>query len=282
MIGIFIVGANGSGKSALVQHFVASHPDLNIRRISAHRQTWLESGSINITPQYRRELDQQFMHTEIQPEARWADHNAQQKQSAILFDLIAKENAQNRAISHHVRSNNLQEAAKCASESMSLFDQLNALLALGTLTVQLENSEDEEILARHTNQSASFSIAQMSDGERNAAMIAATVLTVEPGTVLLIDEPERHLHRSIIEPFLSALFEKRPDCAFIISTHETALPSANPDARVLLVRSCDWNENTAKAWEVQLLEKNADIPEEIKRDILGSRKKILFCGRHRK
>ena len=75
----------------------------------------------------------------------------------------------------------------------------------------------------------------MSDGERSAALIAATVLTVKPETVLLIDEPELHLHRAIIEPFLLALFKQRTDCAFVVSTHEIALPMAHPDARVLMV-----------------------------------------------
>ena len=116
----------------------------------------------------------------------------------------------------------------------------------------------------------------MSDGERNAAIIAATVLTVESETVLLIDEPERHLHRSIIEPFLSALFQRRQDCAFIISTHEIALPAANPEARVLMVRSCEWNGDTAKAWDVEILESNTNLPAELRRDILGARRRILF------
>ena len=34
----FIVGSNGSGKSALIQHFVSGHQGRNIRRISAHRR----------------------------------------------------------------------------------------------------------------------------------------------------------------------------------------------------------------------------------------------------
>ena len=55
--------------------------------------------------------------------------------------------------------------------------------------------------------------------------MAATVLTVDPGTTLLIDEPERHLHRAIIAPFLSALFEQRQDCAFVVSTLELYLPA---------------------------------------------------------
>ena len=144
------------------------------------------------------------------------------------------------------------------------------------LAVTIDNSDDKEILARHRDGKAPFSIAQMSDGERNAAIIAATVLTVDSGTVLLIDEPERHLHRSIIEPFLSALFARRMDCPFIISTHEIALPIADPKARVLMVRSCKWKGDKASAWDAELLEPNKDLPEELKLDILGSRKRTLF------
>ena len=86
----------------------------------------------------------------------------------------------------------------------------------------------------------SFPLPRMSDGERSAAIIAATVLTADPGTTFLIDEPERHLHRAIITPFLAALFAKRLDCAFVISTHELALPLTAPEADVLVVRSCAW------------------------------------------
>ena len=163
-----------------------------------------------------------------------------------------------------------------AAESVSPFEQLNELLALGTLSVTLENSNDEEILARHRDAMVPFSIAQMSDGERNAAIIAATVLTVEPETVLLIDEPERHLHRSIIEPFLSALFGCRQDCGFVVSTHEIALPVANPEARVLMVRACQWSGNAASAWDVKFLEAHTNLPEDLKLAILGSRERILF------
>ena len=126
------------------------------------------------------------------------------------------------------------------------------------------------------NANAPYSIAQMSDGERNAAIIGATVLTVEPGTVLLIDEPERHLHRSIIVPFLAAVFANRQDCTFVISTHELALPASNPAAGVLMVRSCKWQNNIVNSWDIDLLEPNDQLPEEIRQAILGSRRKVLF------
>ena len=273
---LFIVGANGSGKSALIQKLTTSYPNEKIRRISAHRQTWLESGNLNFTPHSRKQFENQNMQLERQDQARWRDQYAQQRQAAVLFDLVARENTLNALIVRHIRSGNKTEAEKTVAKSQSLFDQLNELLEIGSLLVTIENSKDEEILARYQDSDVTFSMAQMSDGERNAALIAAHVLTVEPGTVLLIDEPERHLHLSIIEPFLSALFRKRTDCAFVISTHEITLPLANPEARVFMVRSCKWNGDKPIAWDIQVLEKNVDLPEDLKRAILGSRKRILF------
>ena len=102
------------------------------------------------------------------------------------------------------------------------------------------------------------------------------MLTADPDTVLLIDEPERHLHRSIIVPFLAALFSKREDCTFIISTHELALPAANPAAGVIMVRSCEWQNNRARAWDIDLLEPNGQLPEDLRLAILGSRRMVLF------
>ena len=43
-----------------------------------------------------------------------------------------------------------------------------------------------------------YGAAELSDGERNALLISAEILTAKDGTLLIIDEPERHLHRSII------------------------------------------------------------------------------------
>ena len=198
------------------------------------------------------------------------------KQLAVLSDLIDKENFQARTIRDLVRGHDISKARELSSRSVSPFEQINELFRAGNLSATLLLSHDGQILAHHGDEDKTFSIAQMSDGERSAVIMAATVLTIEPGTVLLIDEPERHLHRSIIEPFLSALFAYREDCAFIVSTHEIALPIANPDARTLMIRSCKWNGREAKAWDVDLLERTSVLPEELKVAVLGSRKKILF------
>ena len=273
---LYVVGANGTGKSALFQHWVSSAGGSAIKRIAAHRQTWFESGNLDFTARSRRDFEMHVRSWDREVNARWMEHSPAQRQSAVLFDLVAKENSRAREIARLVDNRQTDKAKEFAGKSESPFEQLNDLLGLGNLDISLSNSNDEEIVARHRDGDTTFSIAQMSDGERSAAIMAAHVLVAESETVFLIDEPERHLHRSIIEPFLLALFAQRGDCTFIISTHEIALPIANTAAHVVILRSCVWNGSQPRAWDAEVLESGATLPEDLKRDILGARRRILF------
>ena len=259
----------------MLQHFF-SNQGQNIKRISAHRQMWFRSENIELSPQERRAFDESSNFTDKRVDAFWKECDPHRKLSATLFDLVSNENSRARSITRYADQRNYEEVDKIVHEKKSPFDQLNELLELGTLMVAIENSNGEKLLARRQGVDAPFSIAQMSDGERNAVIIAAEVITAKPGTLLLIDEPERHLHRSIIEPFLSALLTQREDCAFVVSTHEIALPVAHPEAKTLMVRSCNWNNDRPVAWDVEFLQPNIDLPDELKLAILGSRKRIFF------
>lgn len=123
----------------------------------------------------------------------------------------------------------------------------------------------------------SYSIVELSDGEKNALLICAEVLTAERNQLIILDEPERHLHRSIISPLLTTLFSKRRDCAFIVSTHDFNLPIDNSDSSVLLVRGCEWDEHgNIKNWDTDLISQNESIPDDVKQSILGSKRDVLF------
>ena len=80
-------------------------------------------------------------------------------------------------------------------------------MRLSNIPIEIAVEEGQKVVARK-NGGAPYSIAELSDGERNAFLIAADVLTAKPGTLLLIDEPERHLHRSIISPLLQSPFRQ--------------------------------------------------------------------------
>ena len=71
---IFVVGPNGSGKSALLQHLATSSGEGKIRRIFAHRQTWLHSGSLTLTPATRRQFEHSRRDFETAQDSLWIDH----------------------------------------------------------------------------------------------------------------------------------------------------------------------------------------------------------------
>lgn len=101
-------------------------------------------------------------------------------------------------------------------------------------------------------------------------------MTLKQGTLVLIDEPERHLHRSIISPLLTLLFSKRGDCTFIVSTHDVMLPLDNLSARTLLIRDCTYAGSSLSGWDVNLVSTETKIDDDLKKDILGARRKLLF------
>ena len=152
---------------------------------------------------------------------------------------------------------------------------VNELLRLSNIPIAISVEKRQKIVATRSG-TPPYSVAELSDGERNAFLIAADVLTAEPGTLLLIDEPERHLHRAITSPLLSLLFEHRNDCAFIISTHDVTLPADNLKSTTLLVRSCQYDASQPKSWKCDFLPPETRIDDELKRDIIGARQKIVF------
>ena len=94
--------------------------------------------------------------------------------------------------------------------------------------------------------------------------------------MILVDEPERHLHSSIVAPLLLQLFAKRPDCTFVISTHELTLPVGYPTARIVLIRDSKAANDDVTSWDLDILEPGVGIDDQTKEAIIGSRRKMLF------
>lgn len=267
-----MLGANGTGKSSLMQQFSAEHPETS-RRISAHRYTTFQTNSINITPAGRQDLAINIRGVDSQPRSRHFDDYAQQRPSAALFDLINLENQRARGIAQAFGEDNMTLARELNAINAPV-KAINELLQLSNLPIEISFGENDSLLARKSG-GQPYSIAELSDGERNALLIAAEVLSAAAETLILIDEPERHLHRSIVSPLLLNLFSKRRDCKFVISTHDLSLPLDSPDAQILLIRDCIY-QNTQFRWRFDLATGGTEIDDDIKKDLLGARKKILY------
>ena len=270
---LFVLGANGTGKSSLMQRLNRDHHQ-QARWISAHRQSWFSTDMPNMSAEAKRQTEQQIRQQDTQPYSRWRDFNPDARANIAIYDLVDAQNVRAREIANAADAKDF-ERVKLMSQVDSPIKVINELLKLSNLPITLSIRENDQILASKAG-GAPYSVAQLSDGERNALLIGARVLTAKPNTLVLIDEPERHLHRSIISPLLTELFKKRKDCAFVVSTHDVLLPLDNHQARTLLIRACSYNENDVTAWDTNLVPSDAEIDEVLKAEILGSRKKILF------
>ena len=288
---LFIVGANGSGKSAFLQEIISENPPEKIERISAHTQTCLNdrneqgtitdsSSGIRISTDIKRNnqeianFKEEIANSEKIRESRYRDYLGDQKMKRVLTELLFR---------HWKCDSDFQRRLRSGGTSPEIererpVAQLNELLSYGKFSFSLETALDNrEIYVRHIISNERYGIEQLSDGERRAVLIASTVLLAEEGTLLMIDEPEQHLHPAITVPFFSGLIEQRKDCKFIFSTHDTVLSAAIPNAGVLIFQLCNWlTKDFPGDFDVRFLAPNIDIPEDLKRDILGEREKILY------
>jgi hypothetical protein len=270
---VFVLGANGVGKSTLMHNIYANNR-AHARRILAHRQTWFTSNSMDMTAANKKQTETNISQQDQNITSRWRDSYSSQRSSISIFDLINSENIRARYIAKAVDEDNI-DTAKKLSNTQAPIQGINELLAISNIPIEISLGKDEQLFASK-NGSPLYSIAELSDGERNALLIAADVLTCEPNTLIIIDEPERHLHRAIISPLLSSLFLKRNDCAFVISTHDIFLPIDNVISSTLLVRNCHWNGKNIDSWDADLISESDPVSSNIKKSILGAKRDILF------
>lgn len=270
---LFVVGPNGSGKSGLMFSLYRKNLASAVR-VAAHRQTWMESNSIPFSPKEKLTNESNTRSQDSLPNARWLEWNPSVRSGLIIADLIDADNSLSRKIRSAIRLGNNSEAEKLAKDLPPL-ETINELLNGSGIPISMTIEPNSTIVASK-NGGAPYSIAALSDGERAALLIAGSVLTARTRSLILIDEPERHLHQSIVTPLLLQLFSKRPDCTFVVSTHELGLAVSCPGARTVLVRDSKVVNDDVSAWDLDILEAEVEIDDETKKAIIGSRRKILF------
>lgn len=116
-----------------------------------------------------------------------------------------------------------------------------------------------------------YNASEMSDGERVIFYLAGEVVCAPQNSIIIIDEPEIHIHSSLIKPFFDSLENERSDCYFIYLTHHIDFAFTRQNAKKIWAKSY---ENDV--WDYEILNENTPIPEQLYLDVLGSRKPILF------
>lgn len=135
------------------------------------------------------------------------------------------------------------------------------------------NHAEIKVTSSNTPIVTQYSASELSDGERVIFYMIGQVLLAEENSILIIDEPELHMHKSILGSLWDKIEKSRPDVGFIYITHDLAFASSRSSAKIYAVEEFDFSNVRWKITESETVE---DLPQPILLKILGSRKNILF------
>ncbi|MBU7583952.1 MAG: DUF4435 domain-containing protein [Nostoc sp. TH1S01] len=276
---LLFIGANGSGKTRLGVWIDSEHPE-KVHRISAQKSLSMPDTTIPISINqaklallcgYAGVNDDNFSqnYKSHKNSQRWQNKpaiallNDFDKLMSYLFSEETENNAEYR------------NAAKASKERIepptTKLDQVKKVwekilphreLIISGLEIKtkVRDSLDDR-----------YNSSEMSDGERVIFYLIGQCLAAPENGIIIIDEPEIHLHKSIQAPLWAEIEKLRPDCLFVYLTHDIDFATAQESAGKIWLKSYDGNN-----WDWQRIEKVDGLPEELVIQILGSRKNVVF------
>lgn len=280
---LIIIGANGSGKSKLGawleqqdlpnNHRVGAQRSLNFGdfiSLKSYEQAenLLQYGVENIEGQHAHQKNKQ---------ARW---NYGKTTTSLLNDyefvlsaLIAMKNNQNDKFIEECKA---KEAQKQQHNDVpeTVIDTLKRIWqnVFPQRGIDFPDSKVTAILKNTDGTKTSYKGNEMSDGERVGLYLIAQCLCIPQNKTIIIDEPEIHLHRSIMNRLWTEIEKERNDCFFIYITHDTQFAANHKHADKIWVKNYDGTN-----WELtKITEQENGLPEQLLLDIMGNRKKVLF------
>lgn len=270
---VVIVGANGSGKTRLAVRIERENGE-QVHRISAHRALNLNPAvpKINETMAlsglrfgYASEegnVGNRYHH-------RWAngkEATALLNDSDFLLQALFADQSRVALTTHQqARAGTLRDPKATKLEKLkAIWEQL-----LPTRELVLSG---DDIQVRSPSGLTPYSAADMSDGERAVFYLIGQTLEAKESSLLVIDEPELHVHRSIMNKLWDHLENARPDCAFVFITHDLDFAASRVGQKFVI---SDYMPDGPK-WRIETVPEDTGFSEELTTLLLGSRRPVLF------
>jgi len=274
---LLFVGANGSGKTRLGAWIEMTSPQKEkVHRISAQKSLSMPD---NATPMSIEKAEKALLYGYADaPDAnKWNHKEGHRWQSHPAISLLNDyEKLMVYLFSDHTESSaKYMQASKDTSEKVeppvTKLDQVKAIwekilphreLVLGGLRIQTCIRGHKENL---------YSASEMSDGERVIFYLIGQCLAAQEKGIIIIDEPEIHLHKSIQAPLWREIEALRADCLFVYLTHDVDFAVSLFDAKKIWLKSYDGIK-----WDWEAIKDIEGLPETLLVEVLGSRKPVVF------
>ena len=271
---LVLVGANGCGKSRLGA-WIEQHPPegRETHRISAQRMLTFQDAITPMPIQKAENLLRFGNPDHAQVRYRISGRWGQKPTSHLLNDynhllsvLLARDRKRDAEAIRAARAGKPLTADSIRnSELDTLLDVWSGLFPQRDLVIA------DDAVKASVRGGSPYDGTELSDGERVAIYLVAQALCAPMSAILVIDEPEIHLHRAIQGRLWDALEAKRPDCTFVYITHDLDFASERHADRLIWMREFD-----GATWIWSDVPDAEDLPEALVLEVLGSRAPILF------
>lgn len=268
-----IVGANGSGKSHLGAAIEYKNPS-NVLRISAQRALNIPD-SVNIG---NYEESWRFLMygstSDLRKGFKWG-WNTQESTIRLVNDyqyvlsaIFSKENDEMKVFTKDCRDK---------ISNKEIIDKVPDYITDRIEKIWDEVFPQRKIVLDNAKATAKYNekdyeAKYMSDGERVALYLIAQCLLAPAGTFIVVDEPEIHLHRTIMNRLWDKIEEACPEDSFIYITHDLEFAAGRKEASKIWVKEFDGKNS----WVLQELPEDDIIPDDLMMEVFGNRKPVLF------
>lgn len=273
---IVLLGANGAGKTRMSVWIDENNPGLNIHRISAQKSLKMPEYVSPTELEKAKDMllygttndNKDWLEKRGKRSSRWGNepeiHMLNDYQSLMEFLMTENYEKSIRYREEHKNGNQQfdnetkLETIKKIWENVITHRKLQ--ICAGKIEVESADGASEK-----------YNGNAMSDGERAIFHFIAEVVSAKENSLIIIDEPENHLHNSIIERLWNEIEAERQDCVYLYITHNLDFARTRTNAQIVWVKKM----TDKQSWDFKLLDTN-EFSDDLLLEILGSRQDILF------
>jgi len=271
---LVVIGANGSGKTRFgIRLEDANQTHMPVHRLSAQKALTIpEFAPVKNLEQAQKDLlfgrSDEHASLNRKTQDRWGGNPATfllSDYEKLLSLLFAKDAERDRNHTDQTR-----QRAEYIPVPDSPIDKI--IRVWGYLMPQRTISFGDGKVMVGKGLPSEYHAKEMSDGERVTLYLIGQCLCAPAGSMLIVDEPELHLHRSLMDKLWNKVEELCPDMTIVYITHDLDFAASRAGARKL------WIQNYSTAgWNWIDVPTDEELPEALVLEIIGNRKPLLFC-----
>ena len=273
---IVLLGANGAGKTRMSVWIDENNPELNIHRISAQKSLNMPE---YVSPTELKKAEDNFLYGTTNDDRDWLKRYGKKNSRwgnepeihmlndyRSLMEFLMTENFE--------KSIEYREKHKDGNPEFDNETKLEKIKKIWEKVITHRKLKicagkiEVESIGENTEK---YNGNLMSDGERAIFHYIGEVVSAKDNSLIIIDEPENHLHNSILEKLWNEIEAERQDCVYLYITHNLDFARSRNNAQIIWIK----NMLDKQKWDFELLNSD-EFSDDLLLEILGNRQGILF------